>query len=96
MGAEFSEPARHRAARAPKSFNRGVSPDEIVCLKAKEIIDGIDDGSDESRFLSLARTYIRKGTSEHTYTTINEFAELFCFAGFFVENWSIDNSRKGA
>ncbi len=50
----------------------------MICAKAKEIYDGIADGSDESRFLGLARSFLGKGTAENQYSTLHQFSRLFC------------------
>ena len=41
------------------------------------LIDGIDDGSDESRFLQFCRDYIGKGSNATEYQSVDQIAVLF-------------------
>jgi hypothetical protein len=69
---------RRLASRAPRFADPAVTTsDEAIALFAKLIVDGISDGSDEERFLDLARTFIGKGRSGTVYNALDEFAEVF-------------------
>lgn len=69
---------RSRAARSPSVLDpRSSSRDEMVCARAKEIYDGLADGSDESRFVSLAKAFLGKGTAENQYSSLDQFSVLF-------------------
>ena len=81
------ETLKKRAARAPRgAIVRGVTtPDDAINLVAKEVIDGLDDGSAEQRFLDYARV-LRTGSygaAEHT-AALMQMASAF--SGDTVDN----------
>ena len=51
---------RQLAARAPKEPDH-ENPDHARTIMAKDVVDGISDGSDEDRFLKWARLWIGSG-----------------------------------
>ena len=80
---------KNKAARAPRSaIDRGdCTPDEALCLKAKEIYDGIADGSSESRFLELARDFLGRPRPENAYTAVDYLAEIFALNFENLKAW---------
>jgi hypothetical protein len=58
------EVVTRRAAIAPTIIERGVTqPSEALDIVAREILEGLSDGSDETRFLNWARAYIGRTTA---------------------------------
>ena len=81
------ETLKRRAARAPRgAIVRGATTEEdALNLVAKEVIDGLDDGSAEQRFLKYARVWRTGsyGAAEHT-AALMELASAF--GGDAVDN----------
>lgn len=64
---------RQLAARAPREPDRD-NPDHGRAIMAKDVVDGISDGSDEDRFLKWARIWIGSGTDTKQRPRAGELA----------------------